>query len=50
GGALLNVLDQLIGKELMVPFLVAAHPMDCVADGTGVLLDNMDKLSKLKLR
>ncbi|MBD5021966.1 rod shape-determining protein, partial [Xanthomonas citri pv. citri] len=44
GGALLNGLDQLLAEELKVPVLVAENPMDCVAIGTGVMLDNMDKL------
>lgn len=49
GGALLNGLDQLLAEELKVPVLVAENPMDCVAIGTGVMLDNMDKLPKRKL-
>lgn len=49
GGALLNGLDQLLAEELKVPVLVAENPMDCVAVGTGVMLDNMDKLPKRKL-
>ena len=43
GGALLNGLDQLLAEELKVPVLVAENPMDCVAVGTGVMLDNMDR-------
>ena len=49
GGALLNGLDQLLAEELKVPVFVAENPMDCVAVGTGVMLDNMDKLPKRKL-
>ncbi|TWN81529.1 hypothetical protein CHCC14427_4451 [Bacillus paralicheniformis] len=46
---MLNGLDQLLAEELKVPVLVAENPMDCVAVGTGVMLDNMDKLPKRKL-
>ncbi|WP_026696021.1 rod shape-determining protein [Peribacillus kribbensis] len=46
GGALLHGMDQLLAEELKVPVLVAENPMDCVAIGTGVMLDNMDKLPK----
>ncbi|MDI6578262.1 rod shape-determining protein, partial [Bacillus subtilis] len=49
GGALLNGLDQLLAEKLKVPVLVAENPMDCVSIGTGVMLDNMDKLPKRKL-
>jgi rod shape-determining protein MreB len=49
GGALLNGLDQLLAEELKVPVLVAENPMHCVAIGTGVMLDNMDRLPKRKL-
>ncbi len=49
GGALLHGIDQLLAEELKVPVLVADNPMDCVAIGTGVMLENMDKLSKKKL-
>ncbi|WP_409290664.1 rod shape-determining protein [Peribacillus sp. SCS-37] len=48
GGALLHGIDQLLAEELKVPVLVAENPMDCVAIGTGIMLDNMDKLPKRK--
>ncbi len=44
GGALLHGIDQLLAEELKVPVLIAENPMDCVAIGTGIMLDNMDKL------
>lgn len=44
GGALLHGIDQLLADELKVPVLVAENPMDCVAVGTGIMLDNMDKI------
>ncbi len=48
GGALLHGIDQLLAEELKVPVLVAESPMDCVAVGTGMMLDNIDKLPKRK--
>ncbi|MNE78425.1 Rod shape-determining protein MreB [compost metagenome] len=46
GGALLGGLDTLLAEELRVPVLVAENPMHCVVKGTGILLDNLDKLQK----
>ncbi|KGX90968.1 rod shape-determining protein [Pontibacillus marinus] len=46
GGALLHGLDQLLSEELKVPVLVAEEPMNCVAKGTGIMLENIDKLPK----
>ncbi|ART78219.1 rod shape-determining protein [Sutcliffiella horikoshii] len=44
GGALLHGMDQLLAEELKVPVLVAEQPMDCVAIGTGIMLDHIDRL------
>ena len=44
GGALLRGLDKLINKETGMPTHVAENPLDCVADGTGAVLENIDKL------
>jgi rod shape-determining protein MreB len=49
GGALLHGLDQLLADELKVPVLIAEDPMHCVVKGTGIMLDNLDKISKRKL-
>lgn len=43
GGALLHGMDQLLAQELKVPIFIAENPMDCVAIGTGLMLDNIDK-------
>lgn len=43
GGALLHGIDQLLMQELKVPVLIADNPMDCVALGTGIMLDNIDR-------
>ncbi len=43
GGALLHGIDQLLIEELRVPVFIAENPMDCVAIGTGIMLDNIDR-------
>ena len=40
GGALLRGLDKLISTETKIPVLIATNPLDCVADGTGICLEN----------
>ena len=47
GGAMLNGVDQLLVEELKVPVFKAERPLDSVALGTGVLLENIDKLKRL---
>ncbi|MEG2039335.1 MAG: rod shape-determining protein, partial [Oscillospiraceae bacterium] len=42
GGALLKNLDKLISNETGMPVRVADNPLDCVALGTGKMLDNME--------
>ena len=44
GGALLKGLDLLIHSETGMPVKVAERPLECVADGTGKVLENIDKL------
>jgi rod shape-determining protein MreB len=44
GGALLKGLDLLIHSETGMPVKIAERPLDCVADGTGKVLENIDKL------
>ncbi len=39
GGAQLRGLDKLLAQETGMPVNVAAHPLDCVAEGTGRMLD-----------
>ncbi len=46
GGALLHGMDTLLAEELKVPVLIAENPMDCVAIGTGLMLENIDKISR----
>ncbi len=48
GGALIYGFDLLLAKELKVPVFIAESPLTCVAEGTGILLDNLDYLDKRK--
>ena len=49
GGALLHGIEQLMAEELKVPVIIAENPMDCVAIGTGIMLDNIDRVTRRKL-
>ncbi|AWI13865.1 hypothetical protein B4064_3397 [Caldibacillus thermoamylovorans] len=49
GGALLHGIDTLLAEELKVPVFIADNPMDCVAVGTGIMLDNIDKIDRRSL-
>ena len=46
-GALLRGLDALIEKETGMPVHIAQTPLDCVAMGTGKVLDDIDRLREL---
>ena len=46
GGALLTGLTDLIKEQLNVPTLIADSPLTCVAEGTGVLLNNIKLLEE----
>jgi rod shape-determining protein MreB and related proteins len=48
GGALLHGIEQLFAEELKVPVHVADDPLTCVARGTGLMLEHIDKLPKQK--
>lgn len=41
GGALLDGIDELLRNELHIPVYVAENALRCVAEGTGVLLENL---------
>lgn len=41
GGALVTGFDQLLAHELKVPVFIAENALTCVAEGTGILLDNL---------
>lgn len=42
GGSLLDGLDKVLSKELNIPVYLADNPLTCVAEGTGILLNNID--------
>jgi rod shape-determining protein MreB len=44
GGALLDGLDNYIEAEIGVAVNIADEPLNCVAIGTGVALDNLRAL------
>ncbi len=46
GGALIKGFDQLLSHELKVPVKIADSPLTCVAEGTGILLDNLNLIDK----
>lgn len=46
GGALIKGFDQLLSNELKVPIIIADSPLTCVAEGTGILLNNLKLLEK----
>jgi len=57
GGALLKGLDKLVSKETMMPVKIAPEPLNCVALGTGLVLEHINTLrsvlissQKLKLK
>ena len=47
GGALLRGLDELITSETDMPVHVANEPLNCVAMGTGLVLEHIDTLKNV---
>lgn len=41
GGSLINGLKELLEKELQIPIFLAESPLTSVAEGTGILLNNL---------
>ena len=41
GGSLINGLKELLEKELQIPIYLAESPLTSVAEGTGILLNNL---------
>ena len=46
GGSLVDGFNQLLASELKVPVFTAESPLTCVAEGTGILLDNIHMIDK----
>ena len=42
GGSMIDGLDEILKKELKVPIFIAESPLTCVAEGTGILLENLN--------
>ena len=47
GGALLSGLDHLVQSQTGIDVHIAEFPLDCVANGTGMVLDNIELLSEV---
>ena len=47
GGALIKGFDKLIHKELKIPVRVADKPLECVAQGTGIMLENINLIDNV---
>ena len=45
GGALIKGFDELLSNELNVPVYIAESPLTCVAEGTGILLNNINLIT-----
>ncbi|MFA9397716.1 MAG: rod shape-determining protein [Clostridiaceae bacterium] len=43
GGSLLNGLDKILQEKMRVPVCVAEDAVSCVANGTGMIIEYMDK-------
>lgn len=41
GGALLDGIDCVLEEELQIPVYIAENPLTCIAEGTGILLENL---------
>lgn len=46
GGAMLQMLDKRLSEELKIRAWVADDPMSCVARGAGIILEDLDHLSR----
>ncbi|MFW5988444.1 MAG: rod shape-determining protein [bacterium] len=47
GGALLTGLKDLLREEIQVPVEIAENPLECVANGTGIALEEIDNLNEV---
>ncbi|MDX1535272.1 MAG: rod shape-determining protein [Candidatus Spechtbacterales bacterium] len=47
GGSLLRRFDELVQEEVQIPVYIAEDPLTAVARGTGVVLENLDKLKEV---
>ncbi len=47
GGALLHGMDTLLSEKTQIPVHIADEPLDCVAKGTGIALEEIDTLKSV---
>jgi rod shape-determining protein MreB len=47
GGALLRGINQLIEEQIGLPVRVAPDPLACVALGTGIFLEHLDRYASI---
>ena len=47
GGALIKNLDKLITEKTGINVIIAENPLDCVANGTTAILENIDTLKNV---
>jgi len=47
GGALLNGLDRYLEEEIGLPVTIADDPISCVARGTAIFLENLDRFADI---
>ena len=47
GGALIKNIDKYFEEKLEVPVFLAQNPLDCVANGTQKMLEDMETLKKI---
>lgn len=50
GGALLAGLDRFINRHTNIQVFITEHPMDCVANGAGMIVDDFDKVREAFLQ
>ncbi len=46
GGALIKGFPELFEEELKVPIFIAESPLTCVAEGCGIMLENLNLIDK----
>ncbi|MEG1900494.1 MAG: rod shape-determining protein [Bacilli bacterium] len=46
GGSLLKGIEDLLKKELKVPIMLSANPLTSVAEGTGIMLNNINLIDR----
>ena len=49
GGALIQNLDIFLSQEIEMPVIIAENPLDCVVNGTGKTLEDLEKLKGVLL-